>query len=251
MKYIRAILRFIIFLLFTFGIYSIWFFRIFVPDANRKLKLRQWIFKNWANGFARIAGMKIQVRGTVPQSPFLLVSNHLGYMDIPLIRSKISCVYVAKGEMKNWFLAGSMVGNMGNIFVNRQNKRDIPRAGKELLDAIDRGENVVIFPEGTSSKGETILPLKSSFLEFAASQKLPVNYVSLHYKTPDGFPVASESVCWWRLEDTLLDHMFKLFQLPSFEATIKFGETPFFSEDRKELADQLWNAMKADFEPIS
>lgn len=128
---------------------------------------------------------------------------------------------------------------MGTIFINRQNRRDIPRAGAEIIQRLEQGEGVIVFPEGTSTKGETILPFNSSFLEFAAKKNLPVSYAAITYTTPPGEPKASETVSWWD-EKTFLEHLWHLFQVREYTAIIRFGDAPAHSRARKELARTLW-----------
>lgn len=247
MKYIRAIIRLVAFLIATFGSYGLWFVTVyFVPN---KLYWRQLTFKSWARLFIKISGMKIEVVGTPPQAPFFLVSNHLSYTDIPLLRAVTGGVFVAKGEIQSWFLGNRIVGDMGNVFVNRRNRRDIPRAGAEVLERLKEGEGVIIFPEGTSSKGEKILKFNSSFLEFAAQTDLPVHHVSITYRTPNNNPPAN-SICWWAPEDTFIGHLWKLFQIPEFEAIVTFGDKPIQSPNRKELARKLWEKVNERFVPV-
>ncbi len=247
MKKIRAAIRFTLFFVATFGLYALWFLAVvFIPN---KIYWRQLIFKLWAAAFKRILNMKIEVIGTPPKPPFFLVCNHLSYVDIPALRYVADGVFVAKGEIEGWFMAGKMVGDMGNIFINRQKHRDIPRAGKEVIEKLDGGEGVMIFPEGTSTKGEEVLPFNSSFLEFAARTDLPVSYCSISYKTPDGEIPASEAVCWW--DDTvLINHMFRLFSVREFTAVINFGETTVANSNRKKLAQELHEKVKEKFIPV-
>jgi 1-acyl-sn-glycerol-3-phosphate acyltransferase len=193
--------------------------------------------------------MKIEVIGKVPQKPFFLVSNHLSYTDVPALRAVVEGVFVAKGEIEGWFLAGKIVRDMGTIFINRQNRRDIPRAGSEIIKRLGEGEGVIVFPEGTSTKGEEILPFNSSFLEFAAQTDLPVSYASITYKTPDGGPTASEAVCWWD-EKTFGEHLWYLFQLKEYTAVINFGDQPIHNENRKALAKELRDKIKDGFIPV-
>ena len=193
--------------------------------------------------------MKIEVIGEPPHAPYFLVCNHLSYTDIPTIRSVIEGIYVAKGEIEGWFAAGKIVGDIGNIFINRQNKRDLLRANSQVLKALERGEGVIIFPEGTSSKGEEVLPFKSSFLEFAASTDFPVHYASISYRTPLDEPSPSYSVCWWD-ETTFVEHLWRFFQLKEVTAVINFGEKPIHGTDRKQLAKKLWEAVSEKFIPV-
>lgn len=247
MRKIRATIRFTLFFVLTIGLYSLWFLTvIFIPN---KIYWRQLIFKLWSKGFVRIARMKVEVIGSAPKPPFFLVCNHLSYVDIPALRYVADGIFVAKGEIRDWFLAGRIVRDMGNIYINRQKNRDIPRAGKEIIDRLDSGEGVMIFPEGTSTKGEEVLPFNSSFLEFAARTDLPVSYCSISYKTPTGEMPASEAVCWW--DDTVfINHMFRMFSVKEFTAVITFGEMPVANPNRKKLAQELHEKVKEKFIPV-
>lgn len=193
--------------------------------------------------------MKIEVIGAPPRPPFFLVCNHLSYTDIPTLRAVVEGVYVAKGEIEGWFLAGKMVRDIGNIYVNRKCKRDIPRAGLKVMNALEHGEGVIIFPEGTSTKGEGVLPFKSSFFEFAAQTDLPVHYASISYRTPPDEPPPSYSVCWWD-ETVFIEHLWRFFRLKEVTALITFGEEPIQNKDRKVLAKVLWEAVNEKFIPI-
>ena len=247
MKNIRAAIRFALFVISTLGLYSIWFvLDFFIP--NKQL-WRQIIFYNWARSFIHISKMKIEVVGNAPKPPFFLVSNHLSYTDVPALRAVTDGVFVAKGEIENWFLAGKIVRDMGTIFINRQKRRDIPRAGREIIKKLGEGEGVVVFPEGTSTKGEEILPFNSSFLEFAAQTDLPVSYASITYKTPASETPASEAVCWWD-EKGFAEHLWHLFRLKEYTAIINFGDEPIQNANRKVLARELREKIKEKFIPV-
>lgn len=247
MRNIRAAVRFTLFFIATLGLYSLWFLAaVFIPN---KIYWRQLIFKLWADAFRRIANMNIECLGEPPKAPFFLVCNHLSYVDIPALRAVVDGVFVAKGEIEGWFLAGRIVRDMGNIFIDRQNRRDIPRAGQEIIHRLDDGEGVMVFPEGTSTKGEEVLPFNSSFLEFAARTDLPVSYCSIYYKTPDGEMPASEAVCWWD-ETTFMNHMLRLFKVKGFTAVINFGAAPIANPNRKKLAQELHEKVSEKFIPV-
>lgn len=247
MTLIRATIRFVLFVVATLGLYGIWFvFRGLVPN---KTYWRQLAFGSWTKAFVLISGMDIEVIGTPPKPPFFLVSNHVSYVDIAALRAVVPGVFVAKAEVRDWFLAGRIVRDMGVIFIDRKNRRDIPRAGEEIIQRLNDGEGVIVFPEGTSTKGEDILPFNSSFLEFAAKTDLPVSYVSVSYRTPEGEPPASTMVCWWE-DISFAAHLFRLFKVSRYTAILDFGDESIVNPDRKHLAVELRQRVKEKFIPI-
>src|SRR4051794_22819809 len=124
MKYFRAAWRISLFFGLSIGVYLLWLAGwVLIPN---RLYWRQILFNIWAKWFARIAHMEIKVIGLPPRAPFFLVSNHLGYVDIPLLRAVVDGVFVARADLKKWFLAGQIIGSFGTIFIDRGNKRDIP-----------------------------------------------------------------------------------------------------------------------------
>ena len=251
MRNVRAILRFAAFVFLTFGIYALWWTgAFFVSDEKQKIQWRRFILRNWGRGFVRIANLHLEIKGVPPKPPFLLVSNHLSYMDVAALRSAVECVFVAKADIEGWLMAGTMIRNLGMIYINRENRRDIPRAGAKVIEAMEHGEGVIIFAEGTTSSGSQILPFKSSLLEFAAARDLPVCYSTISYETAPGETSASESICWWREEWGFVPHIFELFKMPGFRGSITFGDAPIASSNRKELAEKLHQAASAQFIPV-
>src|SRR4051812_851888 len=123
MTTVRAAYRFVSFAVSTFGLYAIWF--VADPFVRDKKRWRQKIFGAWTNSFVRISKMKIEVKGTPPMPPFFLVTNHMSYADIAAIRAVVTGVFLAKSEVKQWFLIGRICRDMGTIFIDRENRRDI------------------------------------------------------------------------------------------------------------------------------
>jgi len=247
MKYIRATLKFTLFFAATFGLYGLWFAgNIVIPN---KQYWRQIIFRSWSRFFVSLSGIRIDVIGEPPKPPFFLVSNHVSYTDIPLLRAILDCVFVAKGEIAGWFLGGRMVRDMANVFVDRNNRRDIPRAGADIIRRLEDGEGVVVFPEGTSTKGEGILPFNSSFFEFAAKSDLPIHYASISYRLDEPGLNASDYICWWD-DTTFISHLFRFFQLRRSRAIVTFGCETVVEDDRKKIAQELWKRVQSKFVPI-
>jgi 1-acyl-sn-glycerol-3-phosphate acyltransferase len=248
MRSIRAAFRIVLFILATLGLYGFWFLtHFFIPN---KIHWRQTFFYYWTYSFIWSSNMKVRVVGTPPKPPFFLVSNHLSYTDIAALRNAVPGVFVAKAEVKDWPVAGRICRDMGTIFIDRENRRDIPRAGDEIVERLDAGEGVIVFPEGTSTKGETVEKFNSSFLEFAARRELPVSFASLTYETPEGETPASLAVCWWE-DISFFKHLWRMMKVREYTAIITFGDVPINNSDRKLLARELHDRVLGSFAPIA
>jgi len=189
------------------------------------------------------------IEGKPPKGPFLMVSNHLSYVDIVAFASQSDCLFIAKKEVSNWPVIGMLAKSMNTIFIDRTNRGDIPRVLGLVEKSLQSGQNVILFAEGTSSPGETVLPFNSSLLEVATSARSPVFYASLSYETPTNHIPAHLSVCWWG-EMTFLRHLFGLLKLPWFSARLVYGNQPIQRENRKVLARELWRKVISQFSPV-
>ena len=241
MKVLRATIRFVAMCSIMAGCYLCWIlgqpFVFAFPSIARKW--RKLNFGAWAKATGWILGMTVTVHNAPPPFPYLLVSNHLGYVDIIVLESIVDCVFIAKSELASWPVIGFISRTLNTIFIDRSRKRDILQAMESADRAFVRGLGVVLFAEGTSTQGKTVLPFKSSLLEIAARKSIPVHYVTLSYSSP-----ANESVAWWR-DMTFFPHLFQLLQLKRFEANVVFGLNPIISSNRHELAEKLRAAVSS------
>lgn len=214
------------------------------------LRWRGWIFRRGSRLVLAVLGFDVRVSGPFPRPPYLLVTNHLSYMDVLVLASQLGCVFVAKAEIRGWPVLGPICRWFGTIFINRQERRDIPRVTAELESALGRDQGVVIFPEGTSSAGAGLLPFRSPLLAPAARLEIPVHYAALGYETLPGDPPAHLAVCWWG-NAPFAPHVLQLVRLRRVTATIDFGEEPIVEPDRKFLAVRLREAVLEKFRPVT
>ena len=251
MKLVRLAVRMTAFWLASATLYALWLLGRGLTIRSREGRLRwhRFIMTTWGRTSARVMQMRVCVEGAPPAPPFFLVANHLSYVDIIAFASVTDCVFVSRHDVAQWPGIGVMAGSVGTIFLNRQSLQDIPRVIAQIDRALADGMGVILFPEGTSTKGEKILPFSPALLEPAARAGYPVSYASIRYSTPAGETPAWLSVCWWG-EMTFLPHLAGLLQLRSFEARIVFGPEPIRAADRKELARELWTAVNDRFLPM-
>ena len=211
-------------------------------DPSRAWRWRCAWFRRWARGALRILDVRLRVVGPTPQPPFLLVCNHLGYLDVPVLASVVDAAFVAKSEVASWPVLGRFCRWMGTLFVDRRRRRDLPAALHALDAEIAAGRGVVFFPEGTSSGGGRVLPFHAPLLAAAAEAGLPVAWAALSYATPAGEEDSATAVCWWG-DAPFLPHFARLLALPHVEARLRLCEKPVAATDRKRLAEELHGAV--------
>ena len=193
--------------------------------------------------------MRRLARGTPPEPPFVLVTNHLSYLDILLLHSTVRGVFVAKLEMRTWPLLGLMAHLTGTIWLNREVRRDAVRALDRIGAAVSRGDGVILFPEGTTSSGEGLLPMKSALLDWAAREQFPVHCGAITYRTGPGAPPASQVLCWWG-DMTFGSHLMNLLRLRRFDGIVEFAPEPITAPTRGELTRRLAEAITGRLVPV-
>ncbi len=246
--HLRAACRLAFFCAETVFFYLLWL--TFTPLVLNSKRISYWWrnfnFRGWAKVTAALLKIRLIVKGTPPRAPFLIVSNHLSYIDIIAFASQVDVVFVAKSDVAAWPALGLLCRSMGTIFVNRRSRKDVVRVNALIGQALAEGKGVLIFPEGTSTAGDEVLPFHSALLEPAVTGGYPVSFATVSYQTAPGQPSAQSSICWWGAM-TFLPHLYRLLQLPSFEATLVFGSHSIRADDRKVLAKKLWQGVNDEF----
>ncbi|WP_185957127.1 lysophospholipid acyltransferase family protein [Gracilimonas mengyeensis] len=193
--------------------------------------------------------MNIHTENEAPEPPFLVVSNHLSYLDIFVLFSQLRCLFVAKSDVKAWPLAGFIIRTCGILFIDRNRKRDVKRVNSLISRNINENQGIILFPEGTTSPGIEILPLKTSLLNYPASQSFPVHYVTLSYQTKDPDYPAHTHVCWWQ-DISFVHHFWEFLKIKETHVSMKFGKSGIVNADRKQLAETLHKKMSGDLKPV-
>jgi 1-acyl-sn-glycerol-3-phosphate acyltransferase len=217
-------------------------------SGERRRRWRNFMVGVWAKTLATIMNMKVHINGQPPTPPFFLVSNHLSYIDVIAYFTQVHCIFVAKAELAGWPVFGLLAKSANTMFIDRTNKKDIPRVMALIEQAIHASDGVIVFPESTSTKGDALLPFKSPLLEFAAGKNFPVSYATIHYRTEGSDPPAHLAVCWWG-NMTFGGHFLDLLKLSKIEATITFGSTTVNGNNRKTIAQELWHLTNKQFVP--
>jgi 1-acyl-sn-glycerol-3-phosphate acyltransferase len=183
----------------------------------------------------RIFQLKVAVIGPVPQRG-LLVSNHLSYLDVLVFSALTPAIFVAKREVKSWPVFGLFARLAGTVFVDRRRRLQAGACADAVETVLADGGLAVLFPEGTSSNGQQVLPFKSALLEPAVRSNHPISVSAIHYELRGGD--VQEEVCYWK-DMTLFPHLLNLLSKRGLAVRVGFSRTERENSGRKVLARQL------------
>ena len=192
------------------------------PQSPEGRKTIRDISISWSNSMLRACNMTTRITGVpIFQEPCLFVSNHVGYMDIPVLMSVLPASFVSKKEVRHWLVFGRAADSVGTVFVDRQNMKSRKKVAEEVGHAIQTDKkSVILFPEGTSSpQGKT---WKRGAFGIAKSHGFKIQPLRLSY-TPHRL------ASYWGA-DTFLTHLWKLVGLSHIEAEIEFFEPQFVTD---------------------
>lgn len=137
--------------------------------------------QRWSATFLRLFGVRLLVQGTPRPGAKLLVVNHVSWLDIMAIDAVIPARFVAKSEVRHWPVFGQMATGIGTLYIERERPRDAMRVMHQMASALQAGETLAVFPEGTTSDGHTLLPFHANLLQGAISTTTPVQPIALRY----------------------------------------------------------------------
>lgn len=239
---ILIFLRLIIFLLLTLALLPFQFIIVFfiknyayiIPYFYHKICLR-------------IFGIKIKTFGKVSINfPILLISNHASYLDIIILGSLFKTSFIAKKEISKWPLLGILAKLQNTIFIDRR-VSSLKNQENQIIKHLNEKKNLVIFPEGTSSDGNRVLPFKSSLFnifEKNLNSKILVQTITIVYKKINGIAmnrIERKNITWHSNMD-LIPNIFNVLKKLSIEVEIIFNDEflPSKEYDRKKLALHCW-----------
>lgn len=148
---------------------------------------RDRIVQRWSRKLLAIVGVRVQQEVGVPALEHaMIVANHVSWLDIFVINSLHPCHFVAKSEIREWPVLGWLAEKGGTVFLARGNRRELRHIFKGMVSALERGERVAFFPEGTTAAQGTVLPFHANLFEAAVDARVLVQPYALRYLTAQG-----------------------------------------------------------------
>lgn len=173
----------------------------------------------------RLLGVQVAVAGAAPQNgPLLIACNHVSWLDIVVLSSVAPVSFVAKSEVARWPLFGSLARLQRTVFVDRQRRHATGGSRDEMRERLKSGDILVLFAEGTSGDGRSVLPFKSSFFGAADEPGVLVQPVALAYRGHRNLPMSRRMLpaYAWYGDMALAPHLLGALRAGPIEVTVVF-----------------------------
>ena len=208
----------------------------------------------------RLFGIRLTVIGKpIQDRGVLMAANHSSYFDILVLSGAARVSFVAKKEVGSWFFFGSLARLQETVFIEREKRAQTVAARDQIRERLAEGDALVLFPEGTSSDGNRVLPFRSALLGAAESRigagadeearAVPVQPVSISYVGLHGVPMGRENrpLFAWYGDMDLVPHLWDALKAGPLDVVVEFHPPMTVDEagDRKRLTAEVEAIVRA------
>ena len=207
-------------------------------------KIRSILIQHWAKRLLRILKIKITLSGEVlnflSKDSYLMVSNHISWLDIPVIFSLKPITFVSASDVKTWPIIGMLAKISGAIFVDRNRKSSL----LEVVQAMNHHfknhkQSICIFPEGITSNGYQVLPFKSNLFQSAFESNKLLLPLSIKYKENNVITNRTS----FHGSTTLFQSFKRIAKSNRIEVALDIGHPVKPTQSRKDLSVKLQEAI--------
>lgn len=226
--HIRGALRLVAFLLVMLVATPFLFACLYIGSEDSRAAVVRFFY-----GILRRAiGLRLVVTGAPTEAqPALYVSNHLSYLDIPVLGSLLKASFISRGDVAGWPVIGFLSKLQRTIFTSRSRATAVAEA-RQIRARLEAGDRLLMFPEGSSGDGNRLLPFKSTFFAVAApilkpdgtEQQITVQPVSLALTELGDLPIGRHQRPFyaWFGDMDFAPHFWQALQLPGFTIEVRF-----------------------------
>lgn len=150
---------------------------------------RQWLKRRWSQQLLALLGIRVESVGDLARiEGGLLVGNHISFLDIFVINALLPSAFVAKSDVAQWPLIGWLARHADTVFIERGSRKAAHVTRQQMLTDLGAGRRLAIFPEGTTTSGDRVLPFHAALFQSAIDAAVPVHALALSYRSRDGAP---------------------------------------------------------------
>lgn len=215
--------------------------RLVVRNPQRVLEAGAHSSWRWARRVLGLMGVTVDLSGAPPPPGCLIAPNHFTWLDVIVLMSSTPMFFVSRDDVAHWPLVGFFTRQIGTVFLNRsRSSRDLVGAAGEIRRRLAASLSVVIFLEGTTSGGLSILPFKPSLVQTAIEAGARIVPTALRWRADRPGISVEDDIGYWRDDQTFGAQAWRLLGLSGVACEIVFGE-PIDSvgRERKELAAEV------------
>ena len=231
------------------AIVHLWISILGLPN---RWKILSRLNRNYTLLLRLILNIKVTIAGDAGQlerSGYVIIANHVSYVDGIVLGSIFPIVFVSKRAVKKWPIVGQWNVLCGTIFINRQRKNEVGTMVREMTRKLRQEANVLLFPEGTSTNGEKMLPFQTVPLAAPLRSRSIIVPVTLAYTTIDEQQVtaANRDFVYWYGDMDFVTHFWNLLGrrgvevLMTLQPEIECFRYADNSAGRKKLAEDCYN----------
>lgn len=184
--------------------------------GRRAQRIEAAIVQHWNRAACRVLNLRVRVSGAFDSRAGLLVANHVSWLDIIALGSQFPCQFVAKEEVGDWLVFGSLAKGIGTLFVRRGDASQTAATAEQMLWRLRQGRRLLLFPEGTTTAGDKVLRFHSRLFQPAQRAGARVQAVALDYTG------AARSAVPFIGEDEFLPHLLNILTLDRIELSVRY-----------------------------
>ena len=213
----------------VWGIFTIY---LIFPKLTQEQKNRR--VEAWAGALLDKLAIELVVKGKpTAAGPMLLVSNHISWLDILVMHASKHCRFVSKADVKHWPVLGALATGAGTLYIERESRRDAMRVVHHICEALQNGDILAVFPEGTTGNGVDLLPFHANLLQAPIVCNAPIQPLALKYLDPQTGHISQ--VMSYVGDETLLESLWKTLKSKGVTAIVTYGD-PQLSNGRSRRA---------------
>ncbi|MFH1152989.1 MAG: lysophospholipid acyltransferase family protein [Pseudomonadota bacterium] len=218
-KLVYMVLILLSYILFCTPFYPIFFV---TPDRYRRVNAR--LVSALSKLYLKLLGFRIRVVGPVRRvsTNCLITSNHLSYLDVLVIASLFPGCFITSTEIQQTPFLGRITALAGCLFVERRSRNFLGKETWSITNALKNRLNVILFPEGTSTNGDTVLRFRQPLFQAGIDSGVDVLPVCLVYQQIDGQKLngRNRDRLFWYGDMTFLDHFLGLAAISRIHITV-------------------------------
>ncbi len=230
---------------------------VFRSETGRRVYHRQ-ITSFFSSLALRVLRINVNINGqgaeSVPDAA-LFVCNHLSYLDILVMAAHFPGLFITSMEVKHTPVLGLLAEMGGSLFIERRNRDNIDGEIATIANALQQGFRVTLYPEGTSSDGQSVLPFKRSLIQSALDAHVPVQPFALAYSKINDQPfgdINRDRVCWYG-SMSFLPHFLSLFRVSRIQTQLHVlpAVYPGCGDTRKDICDLVQTAIRQTYHSLT